>query len=57
VQDIAREVTYAVNDAAREYLEGRIDAKKAAEWLERYALMSPEQAAQRVRFMDRYRAT
>jgi hypothetical protein len=56
VQDIAREVTYAVNDAAREYLEGRIDPKKAAEWLERYALMSPEQAAQRVRFMDRYRS-
>ncbi|HTG83208.1 MAG TPA: hypothetical protein VL853_00300 [Gemmatimonadales bacterium] len=56
VQDIAREVSYAVNDAAREYVEGRIDAKKAAEWLERYALMSPEQAAQRVRFMDRYRS-
>jgi hypothetical protein len=45
-----------VNDAAREYLEGRIDAKQAAAWLERSALMSPEQAAQRVRFMDRYRS-
>jgi len=56
VQEIAREVNYAVNDAAREYLEGRIDAKQAAEWLQRFALMSPEQAAQRVRFMDRYRS-
>ena len=56
VQEIAREVNYAVNDAAREYLEGRIDAKQAAAWLERYALMAPEQAAQRVRFMDRYRS-
>jgi hypothetical protein len=56
VQEIAREVNFAVNDAAREYLEGRIDAKQAAAWLERYALMSPEQAAQRVRFMDRYRS-
>ena len=56
VQAIAREVNYAVNEAAREYLEGRLDAKQAADWLERYALMSPEQAAQRVRFMDRYRS-
>ena len=56
VQEVAQEVNFAVNDAAREYLEGRIDAKKAAAWLERHALMSPEQAAQRVRFMDRYRS-
>jgi hypothetical protein len=56
VQDIVRELSYAVNDAAREYLEGRIDARAAAAWLERYALMSPELAAQRVRFMDRYRS-
>lgn len=56
VQAIARDVNYAVNEAAREYLEGRIDAKQAADWLERYALMAPEQAAQRVRFMDRYRS-
>jgi hypothetical protein len=56
VQAIAREVNYAVNEAARDYLEGRIDARQAADWLERYALMAPEQAAQRVRFMDRYRS-
>jgi hypothetical protein len=56
VQEVARELNYAVNDAAREYLEGRIDATQAAEWLQRYALMAPEQAAQRVRFMDRYRS-
>jgi hypothetical protein len=56
VQEIARELNYAVNDAAREYLEGRIDAKQAADWLERFALMAPAQAAQRVRFMDRYRS-
>jgi len=56
VQEVARELSYAVNDAAREYLEGRIDAKQAAEWLQRYGLMAPEQAAQRVRFIDRYRS-
>ena len=56
VQEIVRELSYAGNEAAREYLEGRIDAKAAVAWLERYALMAPELAAQRVRFFDRYRS-
>lgn len=55
VQEIVRDLSYAGNEAAREYLEGRMDARAAAAWLVRYALMSPEQAAQRVRFFDRYR--
>ena len=56
VQEVVRDLSYAGNEAAREYLEGRMDGKAAAEWLVRYALMSPEQAAQRVRFFDRYRS-
>jgi hypothetical protein len=56
VQDLVHALSYAGNEAARRYLDGEIDARAAAEWLERYALMSPQAAAQRVRFFDRYRS-
>jgi hypothetical protein len=49
-------LSYAGNEAARQYIDGKIDAKGAASWLERYALFSPPRAAQRVRFMDQYRS-
>jgi hypothetical protein len=47
---------YASNEAARRYLEGRLDAAGAARWLETHALMSPERAQQRVKFIDQYRS-
>ena len=47
---------YASNEAARRYLEGRLDAAGAARWLETHALMSPERARQRVKFIDQYRS-
>jgi hypothetical protein len=56
VQQMVDALAYAGNEAARRYLDGEIDAAKAAEWLERYALMSRERAQQRVRFFDQYRA-
>ncbi|HKI04524.1 MAG TPA: hypothetical protein VKK31_21270 [Thermoanaerobaculia bacterium] len=56
VQEHLRGLTYAGNEAARRYLNGEISRQDAAGWLERYALMSPERAAQRVRFMDQYRS-
>ena len=34
----------------------QIDRAAAAAWLERYALMPKERAAQRVRFFDQYRS-
>ena len=49
-------LSYAGNEAARRYLDGRIDAKAAAEWLERYGLYSRPRAEQRVRFVDQYRS-
>jgi hypothetical protein len=49
-------LSYAGNEAARQYINGEIDAKGAASWLERYALYSAPRAAQRVRFMDQYRS-
>jgi hypothetical protein len=56
VQRLVAKLSYASNEAARQYLEGRIDANAAAAWLEKYGLYSPERAKQRVRFIDQYRA-
>jgi hypothetical protein len=56
VYDLLQQLSYAGNEAARRYLDGRIDAREAADWLERYALMPRPRAAQRVRFIDQYRA-
>ena len=49
-------LSYAGNEAARRYINGQLDAKGAATWLERYGLYSQPRAAQRVRFIDQYRS-
>jgi hypothetical protein len=49
-------LSYAGNEAARRYLDGAIDAKAAADWLEKYGLYSRPRAEQRVRFLDQYRS-
>jgi hypothetical protein len=56
VHTLVEELSYADNEAARRYLNGKISKDSAAQWLERYALMSPAQARQRVGFFDQYRA-
>jgi hypothetical protein len=56
LQTLVRELSYAGNEAARRYLDGEIDAAAAALWLERYALMAPTVARQRIRFFDTYRS-
>lgn len=53
---LAKPLSYAGNEAARGYLDGRMDAARAADWLVRYALSTPAQAAQRVKFFDTYRS-
>jgi hypothetical protein len=56
VQDLVEKLSYAGNEAARRYLDGEIDAAAAQAYLERYAMMPADRAAQRVRFMDQYRS-
>jgi hypothetical protein len=56
IHTVVAELGYAGNEAARRYLEGRIDARAAADWLVRYALMPRAQAERRVKFFDRYRS-
>ena len=56
VQALVSQLDYAGNEAARRYLNGEIDRASAADWLTRYALMTPERAEQRTRFFDQYRS-
>ncbi|MGE5814647.1 MAG: hypothetical protein ACM36C_09195 [Acidobacteriota bacterium] len=56
VYELVDKLAYAGNEAARRYLNGQIDARGAAAWLEQYALMPRERAEQRVRFFDQYRS-
>lgn len=56
VRELTKGLAFAGNEAARRYLDGEIDAAAAAAWLEKYALMTAPRAAQRVKFMDKYRS-
>ncbi len=56
VRRLAARLSYAGNEAARQYLDGSIDRTAAAAWLTRYALMSPARAEHRTRFIDVYRS-
>ncbi len=56
VYELVDQLAYAGNEAARRYLNGEMDARTAAGWLERYALMPRARAEQRVRFFDQYRS-
>lgn len=54
--ELLDELSYAGNEAARDYLNGTIDREQAAQWLVDYTLVSPERAKQRVDFFDTYRS-
>lgn len=56
IQDAMADLSYAGNEAARRYLDGDMTAAQAKQWLETYLLMSPARAAQRLRFIEKYRA-
>lgn len=56
VQELVNKLNYAGNEAARRLINGEIDAKAAASWLQKYGLMEEARAAQRVKFIERYRS-
>jgi hypothetical protein len=49
-------LSYAGNEAARRYLDGRLNREGAVQWLEHYALSPRPRAEQRLRFIDQYRS-
>ena len=56
VLDALEELDYALNEAARAYLNGELTREEAVEWLMRNALSTRERAEQRLRFIDTYRS-
>jgi hypothetical protein len=56
ILELVDRLSYAGNESARRYLDGRIDAQAAARWLEQYAMSPRARAEQRVRFFDQYRS-
>jgi hypothetical protein len=56
VMDLKQQLSYADNEAARNYLDGRFSKEQAVEWLTKYSLMSRPRAEQRVKFIEKYRA-
>ena len=56
VQDLMKQLDYGVNEAARRLINGEIDENAAVQWLQKYAVMEPARAQQRVKFIRRYRS-
>ena len=49
-------LAFADNEAARGYLDGRLDRAQAEAYLMTYSLRTAAQAAQRLRFIETYRS-
>jgi hypothetical protein len=56
VRKVVTDLNYARNEVARRYLDGKLDAAGARAAMQRYWLISPEQAAKQLRFIDTYRS-
>jgi hypothetical protein len=56
VQDLMKQLDYATNEAARRLINGEIDESAAVQWLQKYAVVEPARAQQRVKFIQRYRS-
>ena len=56
VQDLMKQLNYAVNEAARRLINGEIDENAAQQWLEKYAVMEPPRAHRQIEFSKRYRS-
>jgi hypothetical protein len=56
VMEITAKLAYADNEAARGYLDGKLDREQAIKWLMEYRLMTRERAEQRMKFVDTYRS-
>jgi hypothetical protein len=56
VQDLMKDLSYAANEAARRLINGEIDESAAVQWLQKYAVMEPSRAQQRLKFIQRYRS-
>src|SRR5438094_2677221 len=56
VRELMEQLDHATNEAARRLINGEIDESAAVQWLQKYAVMEPARAQQRVKFIQRYRS-
>lgn len=56
IREAAKDLSWAGIDAARQLLDGKLDAEQAAAWLSRHGLVPIEQARKSVRFYQKYRS-
>ena len=56
VQKLTEELSYAGNEAARNYLDGKWKKEATLKWLEKYSLMTPERASHYLSFINTYRS-
>ncbi len=53
---LTSKLAHATNEVSRRYLDGELAREEAIEMMQRYYLASAEKSAQRIRFVDTYRA-
>ncbi len=53
---LTKQLNYASNIAAKNYLDGKWNKLQTINWLEKYNLMTDERANQRLRFIEKYRS-
>lgn len=56
ISELQGKLTYAGNEAARFYIDGKFSREQAKQWLMKYSIMNEERAEQRMRFIDKYRS-
>ncbi len=56
VLNLLKELSFADNDAARNFLNGKWNKDETINWLENICLMTNERAEQRLRFIEKYRS-
>ena len=53
---LTSQLSHATNEIARQYLDGELTREEAVPLIQKYYLASEEKSAQRLRFVDKYRA-
>ena len=56
VLEVISKLNYAGNEAARGFLDGQLNRDQTLNWLQSYALFSPDRATQRLAFIEKYRS-
>ena len=56
VLELSGKLDYSVNEAARNYVDGKFTKEQAIDWLKKYSLLSEERALRMFRFIEHYRS-